>query len=74
MINYKYLIVETEGYDIISVKGCETDLLKAEKILSDLQSEIDKDDIIGYDDDYVQWEDNYGNIKSYQLISFEDCK
>ncbi len=74
MGNYKYLILETEGYDIISIKCCETDLLKAEKILSDLQEEINNDDIIGYDDNYVQWEDEYGTIKSYQLILFKDCK
>ena len=68
-----YVIIVNEDYVTVKTMGCFENLTEAEAALGDMQKEYDENDIIGYDDEYLQLENDYGNIITYQII-FVDCE
>ena len=67
-----YLIVETCEYEIENVIGCYKNMNDALDRIDDLRESVPEDEIIGYDDDYIEWEDEYGSINTYQLIEVNE--
>lgn len=61
------VLVEVMENAVQRILGTYENLLDAEHELSEIHDEH-KDEILGWDDDYVQIEDDYGNIITYQII------
>ena len=65
----RYVITENENYSTKKIHGCFNKLAEAEKRLEELKSEYSKEDILGYDDNYFQFEDDMGNTVTFQLLT-----
>jgi len=63
-----YVLVRIEDEAVQEVLGTYKELLDAEQALSKIYEECSQDEIIGYDDDYVQIENSYGSIETYQFF------
>ena len=63
----KYIIVKNLDYNVEEVK-CFDSLKEAEKALTEIQNTYQEEEILGLDDDYLQAEDKYGSIITYQII------
>jgi len=68
-----YILVRVEDAAVQEVLGTYKELLEAEHELSKIHDEYE-DEILGWDDDYVQIEDDYGNIVTYQFFYIEEDK
>lgn len=66
-----FVIVEVMENAVQRILGTYKELIEAEHELSKIHEER-KDEIIGWDDDYIQIEDDtYGNIITYQIIEIQ---
>ena len=68
-----YVLVRVEDAAVQEVLGTYEKLLEVEHELSKIHDKYE-DEILGWDDDYVQIEDDYGNIITYQFFYAEENK